>query len=43
MFKLLLIAALSAIVSCQYSVPGNSSNSSAIFTNPILETGGADP
>jgi hypothetical protein len=43
MFKLLLAAAFAAIGVCQYSSPYNSSNSSTTFTNPILETVGADP
>jgi GH43 family beta-xylosidase len=43
MFKFLLTAALSAVGFCQYSALGNWTNSSATFTNPILQTGGADP
>jgi hypothetical protein len=46
MLKLLLTAALAVVGACQYSalpIYGNGTNSSATYTNPILETGGADP
>lgn len=40
MFKILLAAAIAAVGACQYQAPPNSSTT---FTNPILETVGADP
>lgn len=41
MFKLLLAAALAAAGVC-YTTP-NATNSTTTFTNPILNTVGADP
>jgi hypothetical protein len=41
MLKSLLVAALAAVGVC-YSAP-NATNASSTFTNPILNTGGADP
>ena len=41
MLKSLLVAALAAVGVC-YSAP-NATNASSTFTNPILNTEGADP
>jgi hypothetical protein len=41
MLKSLLVAALAAVGVC-YSAP-NATNASSTFTNPILNTVGADP